>query len=321
MDKEWLLTVYDAELDVVREVALMPTPTWWPGHEGGVGVLGCEFACGLVHRLPFVVPSSEELEKRVKASMPNRSPAISVYVDPLSPNSTPGSSPAPPSFFSPPRVIGLSSPPAPAAVVDSQAPRQAADAHSSAAAAASSTPAINGTPRVDVPAKQSPVASAPAPAVSSLADPSRDVSEVSDAIKAVDFSAVSSPGRPVLKAAVVERSADAPVDGEELLRPAVADVASEAADAQLVVDEKQLFQDVKAVLSPKQFKTFTANMKRLNGGSQSGDVTWSNVSEMLGEQPLLQQQLQIFIKQVCRSRFLPCVFAPVTLDLQNEEPV
>jgi hypothetical protein len=303
VDKEWLLTVYDSELDVVREVALIPTPTWWPGHEGGVGILGCEFACGLVHRLPFVVPSSEELEKRVKASMPNRSPAISVYVDPLSPNSTPGSSPAPPSFFSPPRVIDLSSPPAPAAVVASQAPLQAADAHSSAAAA-SSTPAPHATPRVDAPAKQSPVASVPAPAVSNLADPSRDVSDVSDAIKAVDFTAVSSPGRPVLKAAVVERSADAPIDDDERLQPAVADVARQAVDAQLVVDEKQLFQDVKAVLSPKQFKTFTANMKRLNGGSQTGDVTWSNVSEMLGEQPLLQQQLQSFIKQVCRPRCL-----------------
>ena len=45
LGNEWPLLVYDAELDTVREVTLLPSTTWWPGHEGGCGVLGCEFAC------------------------------------------------------------------------------------------------------------------------------------------------------------------------------------------------------------------------------------------------------------------------------------
>jgi hypothetical protein len=293
--KEWLLTIYDSELDAVREVVLMPTPTWWPGHAGGAGILGCEFACGIVHRLPFVVPSSEELEKRVNASMPNRSPAISVYVDPLSPTSTPGSqSPAPPSFFSPPRVLDIASPPA--AVVVSKAHHLAVETRPSAPAVPSSpAPASH----VALPAKEASVVAPPTAPVSSVPDATRDLCDVSDAIKAVDLSALASPGRPVLKTVVVvEHSDDAPVDAAELSCPASEEVPHNQADAKPIVDEKQLFQDVKAVVSPKQFKTFTTNMKRLNGGSQTGDVTMSNVSEMLGDQPLLQQQLQRFIKQV-----------------------
>ncbi len=299
--KEWLLTVYDAELDSVREVALMPTPTWWPGHEGGAGILGCEFACGIVHRLPFVVPSSDELERRVKASMPNRSPAISVYVDPLSPNSTPGASPAPPSFLSPPRLIDLSSPSPPAATAvvatATTAPQNAAQTPTLAAAASLLPMPVS---HVSPPTPTSP---ATAPPVTSTAQSdavaTSDVSDLSDAIKAVDLSAVASPGRPVLKTVVGEqRSASASSDTEQGSQAAPADAASIPSESKEPVDEKQLFHDVKAILSPKQFKTFTTNMKRLNGGSQTGDVTLSNVCEMFGDHPLLQQQVQAFIKQV-----------------------
>ncbi len=295
--KEWLLTIYDSELDNVREVTLVPTQTWWPGHEGGAGILGCEFACGIVHRLPFIIPSSEDLEMRMKASMPNRSPSISVYVDPLSPNSTPGSSPAPPSFFSPTRVLELSSPPVPAAAVVSKAPHQAAQTVTiphTADAPSSPSPA----PHVALPSTQTPVAAAPTVDVPITAHATRDLTDISDAIKAVDLSTVTSPGRPVLKTVVVERSADVPVAVEEHFQAASEDKSTNQADALPEVDEKQLFQEVKAVLSPKQFKTFTANMKRLNGGSQTGAVTLSNVSDMLSDQPLLQQQLQRFITQV-----------------------
>ncbi len=324
--KEWLLTIYDAELDAVREVVLMPTPTWWPGHAGGAGILGCEFACGIVHRLPFVVPSSEELEKRVNASMPKRSPAISVYVDPLSPSSTPGSSPAPPSFFSPPRALDIASPPPPAPVAVSKALHPTAETRPSPAAVSSSpAPASH----VALPAKEATVVAPPAAPVSSIPDATRDFCDVSDAIKAVDLSALASPGRPVLKTVVVvEHSDDAPVDAVQRSCPASEEAPSYQADAQPAVDEKQLFQDVKAVVSPKQFKTFTTNMKRLNGGSQTGDATMSNVSEMLGDQPLLQQQLQRFIKQVrwhvlmaraALALLVLSVFALVTFSIQNEE--
>jgi hypothetical protein len=109
----------------------------------------------------------------------------------------------------------------------------------------------------------------------------------------------------LLKTVVVERSADVPVAAEEHFHAASEDTPTNHADAQPEVDEKQLFQEVKAVLSPKQFKTFTTNMKRLNGGSQTGAVTLSNVGDMLSDQPLLQQQLQRFITQVRTPRPQP----------------
>lgn len=309
VDKEWLLTVYDAELDAVREVMLTPTPTWWPGHEGGAGILGCEFACGIVHRLPFIVPSSDELERRVKASMPSRSPAISVYVDPLSPNSTPGSSPAPPSFFSPPRTFDVSSPPPPAAAAAAVAPEKVAQTQTLAAAAPSSfTPAshvLPPTPTAHVDAhyfaaeyNEYYMSVVPATEGKTVA------TDISDAIRAVDLSAVSSPGRPVLKTNAEDGGSGAHADAEHSSPQASEVTPPSHAAAEASVDEKQLFQDVKAVLSPKQFKAFTANMKRLNGGSQTGDVTLSNVSEMFLEQPQLQLQLQRFIKQVCIKCFL-----------------
>ncbi len=306
VDKEWLLTVYDAELDAVREIMLTPTPTWWPGHEGGAGILGCEFACGIVHRLPFIVPSSDELERRVKASMPSRSPAISVYVDPLSPNSTPGASPAPPSFFSPPRAFDVSSPTPPAPTAAVVAPEKVAQTQTLAAAAPSSLTPVSHilpptpTPHVDAHyfAAEYHMSVLPATEVKTAA------TDISDAIRAVDLSAVSSPGRPVLKTNAEDGESAALVDAE-LSSPQVSQVPPPSgAGPEPRVDEKQLFQDVKAVLSPKQFKAFTANMKRLNGGSQTGEVTLSNVSEMFGEQPQLQLQLQRFIKQVCIKCFL-----------------
>jgi len=70
------------------------------------------------------------------------------------------------------------------------------------------------------------------------------------------------------------------------------------ADAAAAVDEERFYAEVKAALSGKQFKTFTANMKRLNGGVQSCDVTLSNVGGMFTEQPLLLEQLQRVMKQV-----------------------
>jgi hypothetical protein len=317
VDKDWLLFVYDAELDVVREVVVKPCSTWWPSHEGGAGILGCEFACGIVHRLPFVVPSSDELEKRVKASMPNRSPAISIYVDPLSPNSTPGASPAPPSFVSPPRVLDLSSsPPPPAAAVLSIAPlkpTESADAVSSSLASASQS---------SLPFPASAVVSEPIVPASNaavVADNVRSISDFSEAIRAVDLSSVTSPGRPVLKVPVVEHSSGTAVDEAHDPLPAAAQQPPSLCPSDARVDEKQLFQDVKSVLSPKQFKTFTANMKRLNGGSQAGSVTLSNVSEMLGDHPLLHQQVQLFIKQVS-ARFSPCfIIVSLTRSYQNEE--
>jgi hypothetical protein len=299
VNQEWLLAIYDAELDSVREVALVPTPTWWPGHEGGAGILGCEFACGIVHRLPFVVPSSDELEKRVKASMPNRSPAISVYVDPLSPSSTPAASPAPPSFLSPPRAFDVSSPaPSAAAVVAvaTTAPQHAA--HTPTLAASAQLLPIPAS-HVSLPSPTPHSVAAPTvPTTQAITAATSDVCDTSDAIKAVDLSAVASPGRPVLKTVVEETNAVAPVEAQQVPREAVEDAPCSHAESKEGVDEKQLFQDVKAILSPKQFKTFCTNMKRLNGGSQTGDVTLSNVCEMFVDHPLLQQQLQLFIKQV-----------------------
>ena len=295
-DKEWPLMIYDAELDTVREVALMPTPTWWPGHEGGAGVLGCEFACGIVHRLPFVVPSSEELEQRVKASMPNQSPSISVYVDPLSPNSTPGASPAPPAFFSPPRALNISSPSLPSAAPVAPPPSQAAESHPPAAVAPlSPTPASH----VTLPVPASPVAAPPTANAAAL--DSSTASDIADSIRAIDISAVASPGRPVLKTVVVaDPSVSASLDADEEARPAseLTLQPPSQADPEPIVDEAQFNQEVQAVLSKKQFKTFSANMKLLSGGAQTVDVTLSNVSAMLGDRPLLQQQLRRLIKQV-----------------------
>ncbi len=318
--KEWQLMIYDSELDSVREVVLTPTPTWWPGepppapppppppatptlwpgHEGGAGILGCEFACGIVHRLPFALPSSDELERRVKASLPTRSPSISVYVDPLSPNSTPGASPAPPSFFTPPRLINLNSSSLPAEVAVSTEIIEA-----SAAAATSSVLSPLSQPDPSSPSAkqlQAPHLTTQAAVAAAPAEPSTVSSDICDAIKSMDMSAVASPGRPVLKTAVVERSPGAAVDAGEDSSVEVGEVGeanSNQTDADARVDEKQLFQQVKEAVTPKQFKSFTTNMKRLNGGSQAADVTLSNVSDMLAQRPLILQQLQLFIKQVC----------------------
>jgi hypothetical protein len=116
----------------------------------------------------------------------------------------------------------------------------------------------------------------------------------------MEVSAVASPGRPVLKTVVVERSpgADAGEDSSVEVGQ-VGEANSMQTDADSRVDEKQLFQQVKEAVTPKQFKAFTTNMKRLNGGSQTADLTLSNVSDMLAERPLILQQLQLFIKQVC----------------------
>jgi hypothetical protein len=303
----------------VREVLVYPTPTWWPGvtppppppsprnanivagHEGGAGILGCEFACGIVHRLPFALPSSDELERRVKASLPTLSPSISVYIDPLSPNSTPSASPAPPSFFTPPRLINLNSSSLPAEVVASTELIQASATAgemlafltlflqcfffliqaSATAAATSVLPPLSQPDPSSSTSKQqpSPLFTTQAAVAAAPADASTGSPDVGDAIKSMDVSAVASPGRPVLKTVVVERSpgsaADAGEDSSVEIGEGNSVVVQTDADAR--VDEKQLFQQVKEAVTPKQFKAFTANMKRLNGGSQTADVTFSNV--------------------------------------------
>ena len=127
--------------------------------------------------------------------------------------------------------------------------------------------------------QQSPHFTTQAAVAAAPADASTGSPDVGDAIKSMDVSAVASPGRPVLKTVVVERSpgsaADAGEDNSVEIGEGNSVVVQTDADAR--VDEKQLFQQVKEAVTPKQFKAFTANMKRLNGGSQPADVTFSNV--------------------------------------------